>query len=121
MDLTNIKHVMINNQTMDIDGEVTSLDKIKEAAVEIDPSLANADPVVSGDTVSFVRRAGTKGADQIKKAVYNNQSVNINPEIQDNPVEIKAALERIYPEIANYDYVVSGDTMSFVKRAGTKG
>lgn len=61
IDLTGVKYVQIGGRSYEIEGSAIDLDQIKEKAVEIDPSLVNADPVVSGDTITFARRSGTKG------------------------------------------------------------
>ena len=119
--LENVKYVLIGGRKFEIEGSVNSLEEIKQAAVEYDPSLSNADVVVSGDTVSFVKRAGTKGAEQISKVVYQGRTFEVDTDMYDNPQDIKDAMAEIYPELSNADYVISGDTMTFVMRAGTKG
>jgi hypothetical protein len=120
-DLSNVRYVVINGQKYDINGEViNSLDEIKEAAVEIDPGVANADPVVEGDTVTFRYRAGTKGA-EIKKVVVGSNVYAIDQDNAD-PKDIKQALiDGLHPELENAEFVVSGDTMTFRFKAGTKG
>ena len=119
--LDNIKYVMINNQKYDIEGDtIESLNEIKEAALEIEPSLENADPVVEGDTVTFKYRAGTKGA-SIKRVVVGTEVYTVEEEDAD-PKDIQKALsEELHPELEDATYVISGDTMTFRFNAGTKG
>lgn len=123
VDVSQVKKLLVNNKVFNLpEGETYSLEEIKTIATQLDVGLANADPVVEGETLSFVRRAGTKGAaDYVTKVVFNNQVLTIDPEIHDNPVDIKEALTMSYPEVANYDYTVSEGTMTFIKKAGTKG
>lgn len=121
LNLESVKNVIINGRSYDIDGNATSIDEIKAVAAEIDPSLANADPVLQGETIVFTKRAGTKGAEAIKKVVVSGRTLEVDEDMYDNPIEIKRALEEVYPELTNSDYVISGDTMTFVQRAGTKG
>ena len=105
-----------------MEGAATSLQEIKAVAVELDPSLSNADAVIQGDTVVFTRRAGTKGADVlITSVVVGSRTYTVDPELYDNPQQIKEALLEAHPEISNYDYLVSEGVMTFIKRAGTKG
>lgn len=121
--LENVKYVMINNEKYDIQGEtLNSLEEIKEAAVAIDPSLANADAVIVEDTVQFVFRAGTKGAD-IRKVIVGTRIYDNDPEENSTPKEIQDALieSGLHPELANATYVVSEDTVTFRFNAGTKG
>ena len=120
-ELGNVTKVIINGRSYDIDGNATSLAEVKSAAVEIDPGLSNADPVVEGDTIVFTRRAGTKGADDVKYVTVGARRYEITPGMYSNPNQIKDALLEVHPEISNYDYVISEGTMSFIKRAGTKG
>lgn len=117
---SNVKFVQIGGRKYEIDGTANSLDEVKEAAVEHEPSLSNADAVIEGDTVVFKFRAGTKGAD-VTKVVYNGRTYEVDPEMHSNPQDIKDALAEAHPELSNADYTVSGDTMTFVFRAGTKG
>lgn len=121
--LDNVKFVMIGSQKYDINGEViNSLDEVKEAAMEIDAGVANADPVIEGDTVTFKYRAGTKGAD-ITKVVVGAQTYKNDPVVNSDPKAIQAALieSGLHPELENAEFVIKDDTMSFRFKAGTKG
>lgn len=120
-DTTGVKFVMINGEKFDIEGQASSLAEIKEAATQYDPSLSNADAVIEGDTVVFKFRAGTKGA-TIKNISYQGQTFEVtDTNLQNNPSLIHDAMKEAYPELANADYVVEGDTITFKFRAGTKG
>lgn len=122
MSLNNVKFVIINGQRYDINGEtINSLDEIKEAAMEIDAGIANATPVVDGDTVSFRYQAGTKGA-EIKRVVVGTDVYEPDTDNAD-PKDIQKALidSGLHPELENAEFVISGDTMTFRLKAGTKG
>ena len=122
MSLSNVKFVVINGQKYDINGEViNSLDEIKEAAMEIDAGIGNADPVIDGDTVTFKYRAGTKGA-EVKRVVVGTEVYEPTAGSAD-PKDIQKALvdSGLHPELENAEYVISGDTMTFRFKAGTKG
>jgi hypothetical protein len=121
VDLSGVKYVQIGGRNYEIEGAVTDIKQIKEKAVEVDPSLANSDAIVSGDTIIFQRRAGTKGATSITEAIVGGQKYEVDPTIWKNPQDIKEELTKSHPELANADYVISGSTMTFVFRAGTKG
>lgn len=120
--MENVKFVMINGVKYSIEGEVSSLEEVKASAVEMEPSLSNADAVIEGDTIVFKFRAGTKGLD-VKEVVVGNRRYAIEEGIYSSPEQIKTALvEEAHPELSNSDYVISSDgVMTFVQRAGTKG
>lgn len=120
MSLNGVKYVIVNNQKYEINTDaINSLEDIKEAAKEFDPSIANADPVIEGDTIVFKYRAGTKGA-EIKKVVVGSQTYEVQTPNAD-PKDIHRALIETHPELENAEYVISGDTMTFRLKAGTKG
>lgn len=121
VNLNEIKHVLIGGTNYDIEGStMASMNEIREAAVEIDPALANADMVVNGDTVEFRFKAGIKGA-TITKVVYNNNEYAVDTNMYSDPKDIKDALVEMFPELANAEYVINDDTMTFRFKAGTKG
>ncbi len=61
--LSEAKFVNVGGQTYAIGDEVSSLEEVKRAVVaQLDSSVANADPVLEGDTVYFRYKAGTKGS-----------------------------------------------------------
>lgn len=58
----NLQYVMLGGAKQDITAVgLNSIEEIVTAAKTYDPSLANADYEINGDTLSFVVRAGTKG------------------------------------------------------------
>ena len=120
--MENVKYVIINGVKYDINGQATSLEEIKEAAIEIEPGLSNADPVIEGDTVVFKYRAGTKGSDLdgVKYVIINGVKYDINGQAT-SLEEIKAAAVEIEPGLSNADPVIEDDTVVFKYRAGTKG
>lgn len=121
MDMKDVKFVQINGRKYNIEGEANSLDEVKEAAAQLDPSVSNADAVIEEDTVVFKFRAGTKGV-EIKTVQVDGRTYEVDSEMYDNPEDIRTALLESHPNIANADYIVSGDgVMSFTFRAGTKG
>lgn len=63
--MATIKYVMINGQRFEISAtneEQITLESVKATAVRSDPSLANAEAVLEGDTVTFRFKPGTKGS-----------------------------------------------------------
>ncbi len=124
MSLDGVKFVSVGNRKYEItEGMANNLQEIKDAAAEIDPAVANADPVIEGDTVVFKYRAGTKGAD-IKKVIVDGRTYEItDPELGANPKKIQDALveANIAPGLANAEFVINDDTMTFRFKAGTKG
>ena len=125
MSLQGVKFVMINNQKYEItEGMANNLQEIKDAVVsmDIDPAVANADPVIEGDTVVFKYRAGTKGA-EIKQVVVDGRTYDIEEGMYSDPKQIQDALieSGVHPNLANAEYVINGDTMTFRYKAGTKG
>ena len=118
--LTGIQYVEINGIKYEINGDVFSVEDVKAAAQEIDPSTANATLVTDGDTIKFQRQAGTKGAEVVRVS-YNGMEFEpqtANPD----PKDVKDAMVEAYPELANADYSISTEgVMTFRLQAGTKG
>lgn len=118
--MENVKHVVINGRTYDVPETVTSITDIREAAIQMDPGLSNADAIVEEDTVVFRYRAGTKGALEAKQVVINNRAYNI-PEGITSLEDIRAAAIQMEPGLSNADAVIEDDQVVFRYRAGTKG
>ena len=60
-DLSQVEYVMVNGKKYKLNGTPSSLDQVKAVAAKRDAGIANAEPYIEGNTVSFRYRAGTKG------------------------------------------------------------
>lgn len=116
-----ITSVEINGTVMDIvNSEAATLETVKAAAVKIDASLANATAYLDGTTVKFRINAGTKGAD-FTTVEFNGQTMTLSGNGSSDAKAIQREITKIDPSMANASYEVSGSTIRFFIKAGTKG
>lgn len=120
--MENVKNVIINGVSYQIDGTATSLEEIKREAVQMDPSLSNAEAVVEDDTVVFRYRAGTKGNGLagVKNVIISGVSYAIDGTAT-SLEEIKREAVQMDPSLSNAEPMIEDDTVVFRYRAGTKG
>jgi phage terminase Nu1 subunit (DNA packaging protein) len=97
--------------------EGTSLNDVKASMAQIFPELKNAEAVLSGSTITFQVKAGTKGSGLT--VVYGDTTLAV--EAGTSLADVKASMAQIFPELKNAEAVLSGSTITFQVKAGTKG
>lgn len=97
----------------------TSLTEVKASMSRIFPELKSAEPILRGNEIHFEVKAGTKGADDVLKVVYGENSINVAAGT--SLAEVKASMSRIFPELKSAEPVLRGSEIHFEVKAGTKG
>lgn len=80
------------------------------------PELSGVTPVVSGETITFTVRTGSKAAQY--RVVY--AAGGIDTAITGSVQDITSAMQTRFPELAGVQPSVSGETITFTVRTGSK-
>lgn len=95
----------------------SSVADAKAALSQFYPEVADAEGTIEGDTIVFKVKAGTKGAATFVQYGDTRLEIPAGSTVAD----AKAALSQFYPEVADAEGTVEGDTIVFKVKAGTKG
>lgn len=115
------RKAIYNNQELEIANDALTPDQVKDAFANTSyPELKNATAYTDEDgNIRFQLQAGTKGA---RKAIYNNQELDIANDAL-TPDQVKDAFANTsYPELKNATaYLDEDGNIRFQLQAGTKG
>lgn len=95
----------------------TTIENAKAALAQFYPEIADAEGFVEGNDIVFKVKAGTKGAQRFVQ--YGETRLEIPAD--STVANAKAALSQFYPEVADAEGTLEGDTIVFKVKAGTKG
>ena len=108
--MENVTKINYNNNTFDLEGQ-----SVDDVLALLEVNRASVDMQQVGDTLYINQKSGTKGADEVTKINYNNNTFDLEGQSVD---DVLALLE---VNRASVDMQQVGDTLYINQKSGTKG